>query len=131
VYKEVLAGVGDLIFQKQAQYSTHIHHLFVVETEWRDALQEHLDVRAIQTGIHYPIPIHLQRAYNDLGYRQGDFPETERLAGRMLSLPMFPELRRDQIERVAGEIKQFFASGQRKPHSVDVDRHPISGEKDV
>ena len=131
VYKEVLAEVGDLIFQKQAQYSTHTYHLFVVETEWRDALQEHLDVRAIQTGIHYPIPIHLQRAYNDLGYGQGHFPKTERLANRMLSLPMFPELRRDQIERVAGEIEQFFAAGHRKSHSVDVDRRPISVEKDV
>lgn len=131
VYKEALAGVGDLNFQKQAQYSTHIYHLFVVETEWRDALQEYLDVRAVQTGIHYPIPIHLQRAYNDLGYGQGHFPETERLANRMLSLPMFPELRRDQIERVAGEIKQFFAAGHRKSHSVDVDRRSTSAEKDV
>jgi dTDP-4-amino-4,6-dideoxygalactose transaminase len=131
VYKELLAGVGDLNFQKQAQYSTHIYHLFVVETEWRDALQEYLDVRAVHTGIHYPVPIHLQRAYNDLGYGQGHFPKTERLANRMLSLPMFPELRRDQIERVAGEIEQFFAAGHRKSHSVDVDRRPISVEKDV
>jgi dTDP-4-amino-4,6-dideoxygalactose transaminase len=118
VYKEVLAGTGDLIFQKQAQHSTHTYHLFVVETESRDALQQHLDVRAIQTGIHYPIPIHLQRAYNDLGYRQGDFPETERLADRMLSLPMFPELRRDQIERVSEEIAGFFADGHWQNHAA-------------
>jgi dTDP-4-amino-4,6-dideoxygalactose transaminase len=70
-------------------------------------LQEHLNTRKIQTGVHYPIPIHLQRAYEDLGYGEGDFPETERLAKRMLSLPMFPELRREQIERVAEEIQKF------------------------
>jgi dTDP-4-amino-4,6-dideoxygalactose transaminase len=110
-YKDLLSGVGDLVFQDQACYSTHVYHLFVVETEWRDALQKHLDTRGIQTGIHYPIPIHLQRAYEDLDYGDGDFPETERLAKRMLSLPMFPELRSEQIERVAEEIKGFFAYG--------------------
>jgi len=112
-YKELLAGVGDLVFQQEARYSTHIYHLFIVETEWRDALREHLSRRAIQTGVHYPIPIHLQLAYEDLGYGEGDFPETERLAKRMVSLPMFPEIRRDQVERVAKEIEGFFADGQR------------------
>jgi dTDP-4-amino-4,6-dideoxygalactose transaminase len=108
-YKNLLTGVGDLVFQQQSRYSTHVYHLFIMETEWRDALRKHLDTREIHTGIHYPIPIHLQQAYKDLGYREGDFPETERLAKRMLSLPMFPELRREQIERVAEEIKEFFA----------------------
>src|SRR5215211_193764 len=112
-YKELLAGVGDLVFQQEARYSTHIYHLFIVETEWRDAFREHLSRRAIQTGVHYPIPIHLQLAYEDLGYGEGDFPETERLAKRMVSLPMFPEIRRDQVERVAKEIEGFFADGQR------------------
>jgi dTDP-3-amino-3,4,6-trideoxy-alpha-D-glucose transaminase len=110
-YRDLLSGVGDLTFQQEAPYSTHIYHLFVVETEWRDALREHLDAREIQTGIHYPIPIHLQEAYKDLGYGEGDFPEAERLAKRMLSLPMFPELGREQIERVAVEIETFFGDG--------------------
>jgi len=116
-YRELLCGVGDLGFQQRAPYSTHIYHLFIVETERRDDLREHLDVREIRTGIHYPIPIHLQRAYKDLGYGEGDFPEAERLAKRMLSLPMFPELRREQIERVAEEIEGFFVGGlvRRKP----------------
>ena len=108
-YKDLLTGVGDLVFQQESRYSTHAYHLFIVETEWRDALRKHLDARGIHTGIHYPIPIHLQQAYEDLGYGEGDFPETERLAKRVLSLPMFPELRREQIERVAEEIKGFFA----------------------
>jgi len=112
VYRELLSGVGGLVVQQEARYSTHVYHLFIVETEWRDALREHLDAREIQTGIHYPAPIHLQRAYEDLGYGEGDFPESERLAKRVLSLPMFPELRREQIERVAEEIEEFFAYGQ-------------------
>jgi dTDP-4-amino-4,6-dideoxygalactose transaminase len=112
-YRDLLSEVGDLVFQQEASYSTHIYHLFIVETKWRDALREHLDTHGIQTGIHYPLPIHLQRAYKDLGYRRGDFPETERLAKRMLSLPMFPELRREQIERVAEVIEWFFADGRR------------------
>lgn len=112
-YRDLLSEVGDLVFQQEASYSTHIYHLFIVETKWRDALREHLGTHGIQTGIHYPLPIHLQRAYKDLGYRRGDFPETERLAKRMLSLPMFPELRREQIERVAEVIERFFADGRR------------------
>lgn len=107
-YREMLTGVGDLISQRRAPYSTHVYHLFIVETEQRAALQEHLSAAGIGTGIHYPIPIHLQRAYEDLGYSKGDFPEAERLAGRMLSLPMFPELRSDQVQRVAEEIRVFY-----------------------
>jgi dTDP-4-amino-4,6-dideoxygalactose transaminase len=110
-YRDLLCGVGDLTFQQEALYSTHVYHLFILETEWRDALREHLETHGIQTGIHYPTPIHLQLAYKDLGYGEGDFPEAERLANRVLSLPMFPELRREQIERVAEEIEGFFRRG--------------------
>jgi dTDP-4-amino-4,6-dideoxygalactose transaminase len=109
-YKKALAGVGDLVFQHKVPYSTHIYHLFIVETEQRTTLQEHLKVAGIDTGIHYPVPIHLQQAYADLEHSKGDFPEAEQLAERILSLPMFPELRWDQIWRVAEEIKSFFYS---------------------
>jgi dTDP-4-amino-4,6-dideoxygalactose transaminase len=108
-YKEMLTGVGDLVFQERVPYSTHIYHLFIVETEQRAALQKHLNAAGIDTGIHYPVPIHLQQAYADLGYSKGDFPKAERLAERTLSLPMFPELRSDQIRRVAEKVKGFFA----------------------
>jgi dTDP-4-amino-4,6-dideoxygalactose transaminase len=111
-YKEMLAGVGDLVFQRRVSYSTHIYHLFIVETEQRTALQKHLNEAGVGTGIHYPVPIHLQQAYTDLGYNKGDFPEAEQLAKRMLSLPMFPELHSDQIWRVAEETKNFFATKQ-------------------
>ncbi len=110
LYREALAGVGDLVFQQQSPASTHVYHLFIVETAHRDALAAHLNRANVQTGVHYPIPLHLQTAYADLGYTAGDFPHTERLAEQMLSLPMFPELSEAQIERVASEIQGFFAA---------------------
>ncbi len=107
-YRRLLYGVGDITFQQQVPCSTHIYHLLVIETDQRDDLKNFLDLVGIQTGIHYPKPIHLQEAYADLGYRPGDFPQAERLAKRVLSLPMYPELREDQIERVARAIRKFF-----------------------
>lgn len=107
-YRALLDGVGDLQFQLESEFSTHVYHLFMVETEHRDELQRHLGDKNIQTGIHYPIPIHLQDAYKDLGYRAGSFPAAERLAGRILSLPMFPELESSQIERVVDAIRNWF-----------------------
>jgi dTDP-4-amino-4,6-dideoxygalactose transaminase len=108
-YRELLAGVGDLEFQRRMDGSTHIYHLFIVETDRRDALQQHLAAHGVQTGIHYPIPIHLQEAYRQLGHPAGSFPNAERLAKRMLSLPMFPELSEAQLTFVADQIKDFFA----------------------
>ena len=84
--------------------SEHIFHLYVVRTRNRDELQKHLNSRGIQTGIHYPIPIHLQEAYRDLGLGKGSFPVTEKLADEIISLPMFAELTQHQIEHVLEEI---------------------------
>ncbi len=107
-YRARLQKVGDLRVQQQATSSSHIYHLFVIETRHRDALQQHLSALGIQTGIHYPKPIHLQDAYADLGYQQGDFPQAERLARCSLSLPMFPELSEEKIGYVVEAIKAFF-----------------------
>jgi dTDP-4-amino-4,6-dideoxygalactose transaminase len=107
-YSSELAGVGDLRFQQRAPDSTHIYHLFVVETGRRDALREHLTERGIQTGIHYPTPVHLQEAYRELGLGPGAFPDAERLATESLSLPLYPELTSGQIQTVAGAIREFF-----------------------
>jgi dTDP-3-amino-3,4,6-trideoxy-alpha-D-glucose transaminase len=84
----------------------HIYHLYVIETERRDAVQQQLRAREISTGIHYPIPVHLQEACANLGYRAGDFPVTERAAARMLSLPMYPELTTMQIDYVTEAIAE-------------------------
>jgi dTDP-4-amino-4,6-dideoxygalactose transaminase len=112
-YRRRLEGVGDLVFQAQAPYSTHIYHLFIVETAQRDELRAALAASGIQTGIHYPKPIHLQEAFADLGHQAGDFPQAERLAARMLSLPMFAELGERQIEHVADTTRRFFARRRR------------------
>lgn len=90
--------------------STHTFHLYVVCSPQRDELQKHLRDLGVQTGIHYPVPIHLQEAYRELGYEKGAFPVTERLAGQILSLPMFPELSGEQIELVVKAVGEFAAS---------------------
>ena len=111
-YAAELDGVGDLALQQRSSSSTHVYHLFIVETAERDALREFLTERGIQTGIHYPIPIHLQEAYDDLGLGPGAFPHAERLAQETLSLPMYPELTEEQIRSVTDAIREFFASGR-------------------
>ena len=113
-YKAQLAGVGDLGFQRIAHDSTHVYHLFAVRTGQRDALREFLADRGIHTGIHYPVPIHLQDAYRELGLGAGAFPNAEALARESLSLPMYPELTPEQVSTVAGAIKDFFDSGAQR-----------------
>jgi dTDP-4-amino-4,6-dideoxygalactose transaminase len=83
----------------------HVYHVFAVRVGQRDAVRARLADAGVQTGVHYPIPLHLQPAYRDLGYARGAFPVAERLAGEVLSLPMFPELTERQIEIVAGIIR--------------------------
>ncbi len=86
---------------KVAPYSKPIFHLYVIQTPNRAKLQAAFDVNQVSWGIHYPIPVHLQPAFADLGYKTGSFPVTEALAPRILSLPIFPEITAPQIERVA------------------------------
>jgi dTDP-4-amino-4,6-dideoxygalactose transaminase len=89
----------------------HVFHLYVIQTDRRDALQQQLRSRDIATGIHYPVPIHLQEACKDLGYRVGDFPVTERAAERMLSLPMYPELTDAQVDYVCSTVLEALVGG--------------------
>ena len=102
-YAEVLKD-APLVLPREMEYARHIYHLYVVQTDERDALQNHLTADGVQTGIHYPIPVHLQPAYASHGHRAGDFPEAERQAQRILSLPMFPELTDEQLTRVAESV---------------------------
>jgi len=88
----------------------HVYHLYVVQVKNRDKLQIFLSENGIGTGLHYPIPLHLTRAYAYLGYKKGDFPEAERLANEILSLPLYPELTEEQIEYVCEKIKAFYKS---------------------
>ena len=89
----------------------HVWHQFVVRSSERDRLLRELSSAGIETGLHYPVPIHLQPAYRHLGYRRGAFPVSEQVAAECLSLPMFPELREDEIERVC----QAIASAETNP----------------
>ena len=86
----------------------HVYHLFVIDTDDRDALRATLTARQIETGIHYPTPLHLQPALQSLGYRAGAFPQAERLARRSLSLPLYPEMLLEQVSRVAAGIRTHF-----------------------
>ena len=108
-YRERLAGTGVGLPGRDPR-STHIYHLFVIRTDRRDALRDHLTSLNIQTGIHYPVPIHLTPAYKELNRLAGTLPETERAAGEILSLPMFAELSDAQIDRVAESIGAFLKS---------------------
>jgi dTDP-4-amino-4,6-dideoxygalactose transaminase len=105
-YDEMLAG-SRLTLPREMNYARHIYHLYVVQAEERDALQQSLAAAGVQTGIHYPVPIHLQPAYSSMGHKRGDFPESERQATRVLSLPMYPELTTEQIEKVAEAISNL------------------------
>jgi dTDP-4-amino-4,6-dideoxygalactose transaminase len=84
--------------------------LYVVRVQDRDALLACLADAGIGAGIHYPIPLHLQKAYECLGYKKGDFPVTERVAAEIVSLPMFPQLTSRQQEEVANRVKEFAAT---------------------
>ena len=84
----------------------HVYHVFAVRADDRDTLRDVLGTQGIQTGIHYPIPVHLQPAHADLGYRAGDFPNAEAAAREVLSLPLFPEMTHEQVEVVAAAVSQ-------------------------
>jgi len=90
-----------------------VWHTFVIQTELRDELQGHLELNGIGTRIHYPIAIHLQRAAKSLGYREGDFPVCERQAQTILSLPVYQELTRDELDRVVDTVTSFFNARNR------------------
>jgi dTDP-4-amino-4,6-dideoxygalactose transaminase len=104
LYKELLSD-DTVQTPEEMPYSRHVYHVYAVRTKARPALQQALNEMGIQTGIHYPIPIHLLPAYEDLGYGRGSFPVSEQLAEEELSLPMFAELRPDQIQQIASVIR--------------------------
>ncbi len=106
-YLSRLAGADGFGLPSVPSWSDPVWHLFVIHHKRRKAVMEVLKKRGIQTLIHYPIPPHLQKAYQDLGYRKGDFPVTERLCSRILSLPMGPHLSLKDVDFVCGVLRQF------------------------
>jgi dTDP-4-amino-4,6-dideoxygalactose transaminase len=105
-YGELLAD-SPAVLPTEADHAESVYHLYVIRVEDRDGVRAHLHDKGIATGIHYPIPIHLQPAYRDLGYEKGSFPVTEVYADQILSLPMYAELIPDSIEYVAETIKDY------------------------
>ena len=108
-YDEALDGIG-LQLPREMEYARHVYHLYTVRARERDGLQKLLAADGIATGVHYPIPIHLQPAWADLGYAAGAFPEAERAAGDVLSLPLYPEMTDEQVETVVSSVRRAVAS---------------------
>ena len=88
------------------EHSRHVYHVYAVGLPRRDEVLSALQEAGIGVGIHYPVPVHLQKAYANLGYRTGDFPVTESLANRFLSLPIFPELHSEQVNEVVATLEK-------------------------
>ena len=85
-----------------------VYHLLVAYVPDRDSLMKFLEEKGISTGIHYPIPLHLQPAFKSLGYKRGDLPVCEKLSGEIFSLPIFPEITDEQIDYVVQSVKEYY-----------------------
>lgn len=108
-YRKYLGSIKEIILPEEMEDAGHVYHLFVIRAIERDKLMNFLKENEIYCGIHYPIPCHLQKAYSDLGYKQGDFPNSEQFAGEIVSLPMSEQLKEDEIKFVAEKIKEFYS----------------------
>ena len=106
LYGELLAGSG-VVTPIEMDYGRHVYHLYVIRCPHRDALKDYLAEHGVGTAIHYPVPIHLQDAYRVLGYWRGDFSVTEACADEILSLPMYPELREDEVREVSDLVRGY------------------------
>jgi dTDP-4-amino-4,6-dideoxygalactose transaminase len=113
-YNRLLARNEAVSLPYEPAWSRAVYHLYVIRTDDRDGLMSHLGKAGIGTGIHYPVPLHLQKAYTAMNYSPGDFPIATRVADEIVSLPMFPQLTADQQVRVAGEILAFTSKTPRK-----------------
>jgi dTDP-4-amino-4,6-dideoxygalactose transaminase/acetyltransferase-like isoleucine patch superfamily enzyme len=119
VYNKLLSGHQSLTVPFEPSWSKAVYHLYVIRANDREGLMSHLAKKGIGVGIHYPIPLHVQKAYMSLNYSPGDFPVTQRVATEILSLPMFPQLRESQQMRVADEIHIFLQSSAFNPDAVE------------
>lgn len=105
-YTEKFKGV-DVITPVEYKHNRHVYHLYVIRVKNRPKLMDYLNSKGIQTGYHYPVPVHLQQAYSDLGHKEGDFPITEKYCKEILSLPMFAELKEEEIDYIVKCIRDF------------------------
>jgi len=110
LYRRYLGDIEEVILPQEMDYAYHVYHLFVIIARKRNALMSQLKKDGIGSGLHYPIPLHLQKVFSELGYSRGDFPISEKLAEESLSLPMFPELNEKQIAYIGKKIKEFYSN---------------------
>ena len=116
-YHKLLADAKDsVVLPEEAAWTKGVYHLYVVRVRDREALQAHLAEAGIGSGIHYPIPLHMQKAYQNLPYKKGDFPVTERIAAEIVSLPMFPQLSPEQQDVVVARVKDFVGAKMTTSH---------------
>jgi dTDP-4-amino-4,6-dideoxygalactose transaminase len=113
-YHEMLSSIEGVIAPHQPDWSKSVYHLYVIRVQDREEFQKHLAAAKIDTGIHYPIPLHLQKAYENFGYKKGDFPVTEKIALEIVSLPMYPGLTPEQQRRVVEKVQEFTMAGLRQ-----------------
>ena len=107
-YTELFSNT-DIVTPYVPPHITPVYHIYCIRAKNRDGLRQHLKARGIETGIHYPIPLHLQPVYANLGYKVGDFPHAEKAASEIISLPMYPELTDAQVEGIVEAVREFCA----------------------
>jgi len=107
-YSELLKDVKDVVFPFTPSYNQHVYHQYTLQVNDRSDLQTFLREKGVATGIHYPIPLHLQPAFKNMGHKEGDFPVSEKISSKVISLPMYPELPKDHQDYVVEQIYNFF-----------------------
>lgn len=109
-YNEHLSGIDALALPQEMSYAKHVYHLYVVQTANREDFMKNLGDNGVATGMHYPIPNHMQECFAHLGYKEGAFPNAEKLAANCVSLPMFPEMNEAQMEHVVKTVKAYYGA---------------------
>ncbi len=108
LYSELLADVAEVITPDTSPGNTHVYNQYTIRARRRDELRAHLDAQRIGNALYYPVPLHLQACFAELGYREGDLPVSEKLCEEVVSLPIFPELGEERVEAVTDAIRAFY-----------------------
>ena len=110
-YKKLLKGIDGIILPNEERYGKHVYHIFAVRLKNRNKMQEGLKKAGVSSMVHYPVPLHLQEVYKNLRYKKGDFPIAEKICGQVLCLPIYPHIKREQIEYVCKKLKGLVING--------------------
>jgi len=108
IYNKSFSNMNEIILPPENENNYSVYHTYVIQVEKRDELKQYLDEHGIGTAIHYPIPIHLQKVANELGYKEGSFPNAEKQSKNIISLPIYPELKNDDLTYIIQTIKRFY-----------------------